>query len=57
MTNEEALDIIELVKELTENDITVVYPLVSYMCRNGYVSNWECVGDDDDFYIDGIFIV
>jgi len=41
MTNEEALDIIEAVKEYSNNDETVYYQLVSYMCRNGYIKNWE----------------
>ena len=41
-TNEEALDIIEAVKEYSNNDETIYYPLVSYMCQKGYIKNWEC---------------
>ena len=55
MTNEEALDIIETVKCLSNNDETLYYPLVSYMCRKGYIQNWEC-RNNVDFYVDGNFI-
>ena len=51
MTNKEALDIIDAVKGYCNYDITVYYPLVSYMCQVGYITNWECI--DDVFYIDG----
>lgn len=55
MTNEEALDIIDVVRELTTNDITIIYPLVSYMCRSGYLNNWQCI--NDTFYVDGNIII
>ena len=55
MTNEEALDIIDVVRELTTNDITIIYPLVSYMCLNGYLNNWQCI--NDTFYVDGNIII
>jgi hypothetical protein len=54
MTNEEALDIIEAIKEYSNNDEAIYYPLVSYMCRKGYIKNWKCV--NDNFYIDGKLI-
>lgn len=51
MTNKEALDIINAVKEYCNYDITVYYPFVSYLCLSHYVENWECI--DNVFYIDG----
>ena len=55
MTNEEALDIIEAVKDYSNNDETIYYPLVSYMCRKGYIKNWVC-RDNKDFYVNGKYI-
>lgn len=55
MTNKEALDIIDTVRELTANDMTVIYPLVSYMCRQGYLHNWKC--NNETFYVDGNIII
>ena len=51
MTNKEALDIINAVKEYSCNDESIVYPLVSYMCQAGYIKKWKCI--DDVFYING----
>ena len=55
MTNKEALDIIDAVKDYSNNDKTIYYPLVSYMCQMGYIKNWEC-RNNVDFYVDGKFI-
>lgn len=55
MTQEEALEIIDAVKVYSLEDETIVYPFVSFMCRNGYVQNWECI--NEDFYIDGVKII
>lgn len=55
MTQEEVLEIIDAVKVYSLEDETIVYPFVSFMCRNGYVQNWECI--NEDFYIDGVKIV
>ena len=49
MTNKEALDIINAVKEYSYNDESIVYPLVSYMCQVGYLKKWKCI--DDVFYM------
>lgn len=51
MTNEEALDIIDAVKEFCFLTGEQIYPVVSYMCRKGYIKDWECI--DDIFYMNG----
>ena len=55
MTQEEALEIIDAVKVYSLGDETIVYLFASFMYRNGYVQNWECI--NEDFYIDSVKIV
>ena len=55
MNKEQALDLLDTMKDYI-NDETVFYPIVSFMCRNGYFEEWE-VRNDVDFYVYGEFIV
>jgi hypothetical protein len=55
MDKEQALELLGAMKDYI-NDETVFYPIVSFMCRNGYFEEWE-VRNDVDFYVHGEFIV
>lgn len=50
ITIDDLLDIVDAIVVYSNHDESVVYPVVSYMCRAGYFGDaWECI--DDVFYI------
>jgi hypothetical protein len=51
---ENILDLIDYIKGIT-NDETLYYPIISYMCRNGFIKNWE-VKNNVDFYVEGVHV-
>lgn len=55
MDKEQALDLLDTMKYYIDDE-TAFYPLVSFMCRNGYFEEWE-IRNDVDFYVHGEFIV
>ena len=51
MTNEEALDVIDAIKSFCFLTDEQIYPVVSYMCRCGYIKDWKCI--NNTFYVNG----
>ena len=51
LTGEQAIDLVDAIKDFCFLTGIQVYPLVSYLCLNHYIENWKCI--DDVFYIDG----
>lgn len=51
MENNRNLNLIDAIKGFCGLTDKQVYPVVSFMCRNEYIKDWECI--DDSFYVDG----
>lgn len=51
--NQKMLELIEYINSLLEINKCSdnIYPILSFMCRNGYFENWEF--KNDDIFIDG----
>ena len=52
MNDHKCIELIDAIKGFCGLTGEQVYPVVSFMCRNNYIKNWECV--DDVFYVNGI---
>lgn len=51
MEDDKCVELIDAIKGFCGLAGEQVYPVVSFMCRNNYINNWECI--DDVFYING----
>ena len=51
MTNDKGIELIDAIKVFCGLTGEQVYPVVSFMCRNNYIKDWDCI--DDVFYING----
>lgn len=51
MENDKGIELIDAIKGFCGLTGEEVYPVVSFMCRNNYIKDWECI--DDIFYING----
>lgn len=55
MENDKGIELIDAIKGFCGLTGEEVYPVVSFMCRNNYIKDWECI--DDIFYINGQQVV